>query len=1642
MSLFSGSFGSGDIVAYLGIAGTTEFANALKTANGQVDDTTKLINQSLVVAVGAATAAFGTAVTASALFESKMANVHTLLGPSSEASKAFDNMNADILEMSTRIPQGPGALSDALYQVISATVPAKDAMNVLGTSAQAAIGGVANTADTFDLFSATIKGYGLEWTEVDRVSDIAFQTVALGVTTIQQLASSLQGAIPLTAEMKVPLEELSGAVATLTGVTGNTSEVTTQIESLLTALIKPTEQMQGLFEALKVASGKELIESMGGLSGALEAIKGYTEKYNVAIGDLLGRKEGLLAYFALTGQQAEDFRTKTEAMYNAAGAAKAAFDIQMNTFLSQAELFKNTVQVAFIDMGESSFLPILTDFLKGLNEHKEAVTATVTGISNLALSLGTLGGTYLAITKVSGALSTLIATPLGVFAIAIGSVVTAIVALNTVNDYLESKRLSDIDNISVQTGNLLKLEEQYRTLAEQENKTAEQEKTLSTITEGLKLLYADVGINAGDAATKMGNLGGEVINKRIEEVNGKISELNTTVDHNATSIAITDANSKSLFAEYGMYASVTKTLHEESKTLNGEVGAYETQLVKLQTQLEQKNIPATNSLNTSTQATVGSIQAQIDKYAALLPGTKDNYFAHADLLDKISALKGQMDVLSPSTDKVTASNIPLKDSTFAYGSELSTVMGMMFDVRGYQDTIDEGNKKITLSTNDATFAVIGYRDANEAVAAAEKLLEDPREKQIEQLELVLMNYEHTPAQAAKIEKAIKKLSEETDKGGKDFADYAKFIGDIINEIPGVDDGLKKFTTSLVNVVTSGFDPLTIATTAFSFIMGAFNNTTKVAVISTDELKERMGELGDRITEAQAALDNFGNEFESSLIEGKQKALKGLMEHAAELTTMYDHAVTQGQKDQINKWYYETNVAINKLLEDIERLTKAFQFDTDFSNAKEGLDYLSSKALEMTDYFGSAFDNAGLQELLNESITANKEILATLDPTTQAYIDMQESIWKAEAAMAVMRGEVETATQYYEQHGIVIAGVNDQLNQNNDELEENIDKVKTWSEIWTEAIDGLNGDFNQWTKDANSVNKLLDQLEYFNIDLIGSDYQDDISKFMGELNQQLSELDPNSQAWADLKKIIDDLTLRIYDMTYGTDQLSTSVNNTADDLKATIDAINIKIASYTGAVAAMQQQKTEIEVQITAKKDAVKGLNAFILEKAKELADLPIKFSADLISLRQELQDAQNEVARISQEHNDKNSALTLDIQLKEADKKSLSDIIGQLEKYKSALNMDYGKGGFKKAMEEMDFYEISKAIENLTGKTTELTIAWGEMVDEMFSEYSGFENDLKTATEAIDQILYFNLDLDTTEADEQINAAIFRMQDYLKTLNPDSDAYREAKKGLDELIKKFESMGGELDREKALDLNIDLAGDGIDNIDQEIQDLYDQITQNDLQFNIDVQAAMDNVEAVNLKIQELYSKYAEEHLKITTDIQDAKDQIDVLNQDINDLNAINLQLDIDIQAALDQIEILKRQLKDLQNPQLQIGGDKKGGGGDTLHVGGYPTAHTGLLFPNETLAKIDKREFVLRPEVTDRFGPERLKTFNASLDPDVFNDKKQNDPVQYIGQSDPVNVIVHEAGPQTYVEITDKYIHPRIQTRDRNFKAGSSPYKR
>jgi len=84
------------------------------------------------------------------------------------------------------------------------------------------------------------------------------------------------------------------------------------------------------------------------------------------------------------------------------------------------------------------------------------------------------------------------------------------------------------------------------------------------------------------------------------------------------------------------------------------------------------------------------------------------------------------------------------------------------------------------------------------------------------------------------------------------------------------------------------------------------------------------------------------------------------------------------------------------------------------------------------------------------------------------------------------------------------------------------------------------------------------------------------------------------------------------------------------------------------------------------------------------------------------------------------------------------------------------------------------------------------MIESIIGGFSEFETDIRTAMSAIDDILFFKIDLDTTGADEQISALITNLEAYITTLNPESEAYTQARQTLDSLIQRFIAIGGSM----------------------------------------------------------------------------------------------------------------------------------------------------------------------------------------------------------------------------------------------------------
>ena len=172
-------------------------------------------------------------------FSGAMAAANTMAGKS---GKDFEQLKDKVADLAAELPIARDQLANGLYQVISNGVPEDNWIDYLKKSAKASIGGIADLGETVKVTSTVIKNYGLDWSAANEIQDKIQLTAKNGATSFEQLAQSLPMVTGNAATLGISVNELMASFATLTGVSGNTAEVATQLSAVFTSLVKPSSE--------------------------------------------------------------------------------------------------------------------------------------------------------------------------------------------------------------------------------------------------------------------------------------------------------------------------------------------------------------------------------------------------------------------------------------------------------------------------------------------------------------------------------------------------------------------------------------------------------------------------------------------------------------------------------------------------------------------------------------------------------------------------------------------------------------------------------------------------------------------------------------------------------------------------------------------------------------------------------------------------------------------------------------------------------------------------------------------------------------------------------------------------------------------------------------------------------------------------------------------------------------------------------------------------------------------------------------------------------------------------------------------------------------------------------------------------------
>lgn len=328
--------------------GTREAMGIIKTLAGEITSFDVFGG----IGISAATA-FAKAAKSSYDFEKEFRK--NMLEVATISTQVTDDMTGfmnQVMSITQEIPIKAPEAAKALYSIVSAGHDGADGMKILEVSAKAAVGGLTETETAADAITTILNAYKMSAEEAGTVSDQLFTTVRLGKTTLGELGASIAQVAPIAAAYGISIDQVLGAVASLTKQGTPTAQAMTQIRAAIQGTAG--ELGDAAFQGRTFQEALQLIyEKAGGSASKMK--------------EMLGTDEGLAATLALTGKNAKAAANDLGELQGSLGATEAAFEKMADAADNQLTLLANNVQAYLRPMGER-ILKEVSDIAKAFNE--------------------------------------------------------------------------------------------------------------------------------------------------------------------------------------------------------------------------------------------------------------------------------------------------------------------------------------------------------------------------------------------------------------------------------------------------------------------------------------------------------------------------------------------------------------------------------------------------------------------------------------------------------------------------------------------------------------------------------------------------------------------------------------------------------------------------------------------------------------------------------------------------------------------------------------------------------------------------------------------------------------------------------------------------------------------------------------------------------------------------------------------------------------------------------------------------------------------------------------------------------------------------------------------------------------------------
>ena len=332
-----------------------------------------------------------------------------------ELDKNLKMVQQGMLNISTQTATSTSQVQSGMYMIESAGYHGADGLKVLQAAAEGAKVGNADLGTVADGLTTVLTDYKMPADQAAAATSGLVAVVAAGKTHMADLSSSLSKVLPTASALKVPFDQVGGAMATMTGQGVTARLAATHLNSTLIAMAKPSAAAAKAMEGVGLSSTQVATTlTHQGLTAALQMVTEAAGKkfpvgsagYIAAVDTMLGGSAGLATALQLTGKHLGDLKKNTD---SAAGAMHAGSkDVQGWSKVQDDASFKmeKTEQAAkntATAFGEA-LMPAVTDILGPLSSFLGFIARSSAASTAFAAIIGGVLSVYLG-SKLVSALS-------------------------------------------------------------------------------------------------------------------------------------------------------------------------------------------------------------------------------------------------------------------------------------------------------------------------------------------------------------------------------------------------------------------------------------------------------------------------------------------------------------------------------------------------------------------------------------------------------------------------------------------------------------------------------------------------------------------------------------------------------------------------------------------------------------------------------------------------------------------------------------------------------------------------------------------------------------------------------------------------------------------------------------------------------------------------------------------------------------------------------------------------------------------------------------------------------------------------------------------------------------------------------------